>query len=161
MTRPTVQRGLWFDELVLGLVIRHRVTRTITEADNVWFSCITMNPQPLHLDAEYAARTEYGQRLVNSLLTVATLVGLTVADTTLGTTAGNLGFAEMEFPRPMFHGDTLRAETEVVATRLSRTRSDRGIVTFEHRGFNQRDELVARAVRNAMMLCLPEPGRRG
>jgi len=114
-----------------------------------------MNPQPLHLDAEFAKATEFGQRLVNSLFTLSTLVGLSVADLTLGTTVGNLGFEKVEFPKPVFIGDTLYAETEVVSKRESRSRPGQGIVCFEHRATNQRGELVARCVRNALMLGRP------
>jgi acyl dehydratase len=147
--------GKWFEELEPGRVLDHAVTRTVTEADNTFFSCLTMNPQPLHLDAAFAAESEFGQRLVNSMLTLSMLVGMTVAETTLGTTVANLGFAEIDFPRPVVIGDTLWAETEVVASRASASRPDAGIVTFEHRAFNQRDELVARCVRNALMRRRP------
>jgi acyl dehydratase len=147
--------GRFFEDLPTGLVVKHAVTRTITESDNVTFCCLTMNPQPLHLDAEYAARTEFGQPLVNSLFTLGVLVGISVYELTLGTTVANLGFERVEFPRPLFHGDTLHAETEVVAARRSASRSAAGVVTFEHRGFNQRDQLVVRARRAALMLRRP------
>ncbi len=147
--------GKWFEDLDVGMVIDHAVTRTLTEADNTFFSCLTMNPQPLHLDAAYAADTEFGERLVNSMLTLALLVGMTVHETTLGTTVANLGFDAIEFPRPVVAGDTIWAETEVMASRPSGSRPEAGIVTFEHRGFNQRDELVARCTRNALMLRRP------
>ena len=147
--------GKWFEELEAGLLIDHAVTRTVTEADNTLFSCVTMNPQPLHLDAEFGAASEFGERLVNSMFTLALLVGVTVYETTLGTTVANLGFSEVSFPRPMVHGDTLWAETEVVASRLSQSRAATGIVTFEHRGYNQRDELVVRCRRAALMRCRP------
>lgn len=147
--------GRWYEELEVGTTVRHSVTRTITESDNVLFTCLTMNPQPLHLDAEFAARTEFGRPLVNSMFTLGLLVGLAVHDLTVGTTVANLGFSLVEFPKPMFHGDTLRAETEVVEARLSRSRPNAGIVTFEHRGFNQRDELTARCRRQALMLRRP------
>jgi acyl dehydratase len=143
--------GKWFEELTPGLVIDHAITRTITEADNTFFSALTMNPQPLHLDEEFARSTEFGARLVNSMFTLALLVGMTVHETTLGTTIANLGFDEIAFPKPVFHGDTIWAETEVLAARASTSRPEAGIVTFEHRGFNQRDELVARCRRNALM----------
>ena len=132
-------------------MVDHAITRTVTEADNVLFSCMTMNPQPLHLDAEFAAGTEFGQRLVNSLFTLALGVGLTVYETTLGTTAANLGFGEIVFPAPVFHGDTIRAQTEVIAARPSRSNAQLGVVTFEHRAFNQKDVLVMRAQRTALM----------
>ncbi len=147
--------GKWFEDLEPGLVVDHAVTRTVTEADNTFFSCLTMNPQPLHLDAEFAAESEFGERLVNSMLTLSLLVGLTVHETTLGTTVANLGFSEIAFPKPVLVGDTLWAETEVVAARASTSRSEAGIVTFEHRGLNQRDELVARCIRTALMRRRP------
>ncbi|GAA1667415.1 MaoC family dehydratase [Fodinicola feengrottensis] len=123
----------------------------MTETDNVLFSTLTMNPQPLHLDAEFSAGTEFGQRLVNSMFTVGLVVGIAVPELTLGTTVANLGFGKIDFPAPVFHGDTLRVETEVVEARASQSRPDAGIVTFEHRSYNQRDELVCRARRAALM----------
>jgi acyl dehydratase len=147
--------GKWFEELTPGLVIDHAITRTVTEADNTFFTALTMNPQPLHLDEEFARGTEFGARLVNSMFTLALLVGMTVYETTLGTTIANLGFDEIAFPKPVFHGDTIWAETEVLAARASASRPEAGIVTFEHRGFNQRDELVARCRRNALMRRRP------
>jgi acyl dehydratase len=153
MERP--HHGRWFEELEVGLVVQHALTRTVTQADNVSFSTMTMNPSRLHLDAEYAAGTEFGKPLVNSLFTLGLLVGLTVLETTHGTTIANLGFQEVVFPTPVFDGDTIRAETEVMAARESRSRPDAGIVTFEHRAFNQADELVCRAVRDALMRRRP------
>jgi len=147
--------GRWLEDLEAGLVVRHVVRRTITEADNVLFTCLSMNPQPLHLDAEFAAGTEFGQRLVNSLFTLALVVGLSVQDMTLGTTVANLGFGQVEFPRPVFHGDTVHAETEVLSSRPSGSRPGQGVVTFEHRGYTQRDDLVVRAVRHALMRGRP------
>jgi|TARA_B100002003_G_scaffold21331_2_gene17637 acyl dehydratase len=147
--------GRWFEDLPVGLVLRHALTRTITEADNLLFCAITHNPQPLHLDAEFAAGTEFGQRLVNSLFTHGLVVGVSVGDTTLGTTIANLGFDETTFPAPVFLGDTLRVETEVVAARASNSRPDAGIITFEHRAFNQSDVLVCRSRRNALMRRRP------
>jgi acyl dehydratase len=143
--------GMWFEDFREGLVVRHAVTRTLTEADNTFFSALTMNPQPLHLDAEFAAHTEFGRRLVNSLFTLGVLVGLTIYELTHGTTIANLGFARVEFPKPLFHGDTLHAETEVLEARASRSRPDAGIVRFEHRGYNQHDDLVASCERAALM----------
>jgi acyl dehydratase len=137
-------------------VVPHAVTRTITEADNTLFSTLTMNPQPLHLDAHFAEQTEFGERLVNSMMTLAMVVGLSVYELTLGTTVANLGFETIEFPLPMVHGDTLRVESTVLAARRSGSRPTQGIVTFEHRGYNQRDELVARCVRSALMKSRPE-----
>ena len=147
--------GLYFEEFTVGQVFRHRPGRTVTEADNVLFTTMTMNPQPLHLDAEFAAQTEFGQRLVNSLLTLGIAVGLSVGDTTLGTTVGNLGFDKIEFPKPVFHGDTLYVETEIVDKRESRSRPDTGVVFFEHRATNQREELVARIRRAGLMRKKP------
>ena len=147
--------GKYFDELAVGHVFRHEPGRTVTETDNLLFSALSMNPQPLHLDAEFARATEFGQRLVNSLFTLALGVGLSVSDTTLGTTVGNLGFEKVEFPKPVFIGDTLRAETEVLALRPSRSRPGQGVATFEHRAHNQRGELVLRCQRAALMLKRP------
>lgn len=156
MSGHTIQpKGMWFEELTVGLVVPHALTRTITEADNVGFTTQTMNPAPLHLDAAYAAETDWGQPLVNSMLTVAIVVGLSVHELTHGTTVANLGFSEVVFPAPMFHGDTLHAESEVMASRPSKSKDDRGIVTFEHRGFNQHGVLTCRAVRAAMMFRQP------
>ena len=147
--------GKYFEELEVGSVFEHQPARTVTETDNLIFSTLTMNPQPLHLDAEFAAETQFGQRLVNSIFTLGLVIGLSVGDTTLGTTIGNLGFEKTEFPAPVFLGDTIQAVTEVLEKRESRSKPDRGIVTFEHRGFNQRDELVCRCVRLGMMLRKP------
>lgn len=151
---PTM--GRWFEDLNPGLVIDHAVTRTITEADNTLFSVLTMNPQPLHLDESFAATTEFGSRLVNSLFTLSLLVGLSVFETTLGTTVANLGFDEIAFPTPVFPGDSIHAQTEVVSSRPSASRPSQGIVVFDHQAFNQRDELVARCRRPALMLRRPE-----
>jgi len=151
MKRPVT--GKWFEQLTVGMVIHHAIRRTITESDNVGFTTMTMNPAWLHLDAHYAVNeTEFGKPLVNSLLTLGMVVGISVHDTTLGTTVANLGFSEVAFPAPMFHGDTLRVESEVMASRPSKSRPNQGITTFEHRGFNQNDVLVCRATRNALML---------
>ena len=147
--------GRYFEELGVGLIVQHRIRRTITEADNVFFSTMTMNPQPLHLDAEYAAQTEFGKPLVNSLLTLSLLIGLSVHELTLGTLVANLGFEEISFPKPVFHGDTLHAESEVVAARVSNSRVNAGIVTFEHRAFNQHDDLVVKCWRVALMQRQP------
>lgn len=147
--------GRYFEELTVGELIRHQPGRTVTETDNLLFSALSMNPQPLHLDAEFARHTEFAQRLVNSIFTLALGVGLSVGDTTLGTTVGNLGFERVEFPKPVFIGDTLYAETEVIALRESRSRPTQGIVTFEHRASNQRGEVVMRARRAALMLRRP------
>jgi acyl dehydratase len=143
--------GKLFEELEPGQVYRHQPGRTITESDNVFFSCLTMNPQPLHVDFHAAAKAEFAKPLVNSLFTLGVVVGLSVGDTTLGTTVGNLGFEKTEFPRPVFHGDTIYSETEVVDKRESRSRPQWGIVVFEHRARNQNGELVMTCRRAAMM----------
>jgi acyl dehydratase len=143
--------GKYFEELEIGQTFRHQPGRTVTEADNVWFSCLTMNPQSLHVDFHAASKAEFGKPLVNSLFTLGVAVGLSVGETTLGTTVGNLGFEKVEFPKPVFHGDTIYSETEVVDKRESRSRPQWGIVTFVHRARNQHDEVVMVARRNAMM----------
>jgi acyl dehydratase len=150
--------GKYYEELTVGQVFQHQPGRTVTEADNVFFSCLTMNPQPLHLDAEFAKTSHFGQRLVNSIFTLGLVVGLSVGETTLGTTVGNLGFEKVEFPKPVFHGDTVYAETEIVDKRESRSRPQWGIVTFEHRARNQDGEIVMRARRQAMMRKRPSEG---
>ena len=129
----------------------HAAGRTVTEMDNVLFSCLTMNPQPLHLDAEFAKSTEFGRQLVNSLFTLGLVIGISVPDTTLGTTIANLGMSDVRFPSPVFHGDTVRVETTVVSKRESKSRADAGIVEFEHRGINQRGEAVCICRRAAFM----------
>jgi len=144
--------GLTFDELAVGQVFTHQPSRTVTEADNLLFSALTMNPQPLHLDAEFAKTSHFGQRLVNSIFTLGLVIGLSVGETTLGTTVGNLGFEKVEFPKPVFIGDTITAETRVLEKRESKSRPEWGIVVFEHRGVNQRGEVVAICRRAAMML---------
>ena len=151
--RPVM--GRWFEDLEPGLVIDHAITRTVTESDTTTFSVMTMNPAALHLDEAYAATTEFGTRIVNSLFTLSLLIGLSVYETTHGTTVANLGFDEIVFPAPVFHGDTIHAQTEVVSTRASSSRPEQGIVVFEHRAFNQRDELVARCRRSALMRRRP------
>jgi acyl dehydratase len=143
--------GLTFEQFVVGQSFEHPIRRTVTEADNMLFSVMTMNPQPLHLDAEFSAGTEFGQRLVNSLFTLGLMIGLTVGETTLGTTIANLGMTDVRFPKPVFHGDTLRATTTVVSVRASKSRPDAGLVEFEHRAINQRDETVAQCRRTALM----------
>jgi len=149
---PRPHRGLWFEELEPGTLVHHAIRRSLTEADNVLFTSMTMNPAWLHLDFDYARNeTEFGRPLVNSLLTLAVVIGISVHETTLGTTVANLGFQEIRFPAPVFHGDTLRVESEVLAARASQSRPRQGVVTFEHRGFNQDGVLVCRAVRDALM----------
>lgn len=152
--------GRWFEELTVGTVVRHATRRTVTETDNVLFTTMTMNPAPLHLDAEYAAGTEFGRPLVNSMFTVALVVGLSVPELTLGTIVAQLGLDEVAFPHPVFPGDTVRVETEVVSARESRSRPDAGIVVFEHRAHNQHGDLVCRARRTGLMHRRPAPGGR-
>lgn len=148
--------GSWFEDLTVGRIIDHARRRTLTESDNVFFSTMTMNPAWLHLDFDYAQKhTEFKQPLVNSLLTLSTLIGISVHETTLGTTVANLGFSTISFPAPMFHGDTLRAQSEVLESRPSRSRPNQGITTFAHRGYNQNDELVVECERAALMLRRP------
>ncbi len=148
--------GKTFEELTIGAVFEHEITRTITETDNLLFSAMTHNPQPLHIDAEFAKTTQFGQILVNSYFTLGLVVGLSVGDTTLGTTIGNLGMDKVEFPNPVFIGDTLRVQTKIVEKRESKTKLDRGIVWFEHLGINQRDEVVCECLRKGMMLRKPQ-----
>ncbi|MEX0405172.1 MaoC family dehydratase [Aquibium sp. LZ166] len=144
--------GLYLEEFVPGAVIRHSLTKSVTESDNMLFSVMTLNPQPLHIDFDFAAKSEWGKPLVNSLFTLGLMIGISVHDTTLGTTIGNLGMTETVFPHPLFHGDTVHVETEVLSVRESKSKPDRGIVEFEHRAYNQDNILVARCVRQAMML---------
>ncbi|WP_322753730.1 MaoC family dehydratase [Frankia sp. Cas3] len=155
--RRIEQRGLWFDELEIGVVYVHRPGRTVSEADNTLFTTLTMNTQALHLDEAWSATQPFGRRLVNSMFTLSTLVGLSVNQLTQGTTVANLGFSDIRFPAPVFHGDTLYAETTVVDKRRSRSRPGQGVVTFEHTAHNQDGEVVAVAVRSALMLC-SDPG---
>jgi acyl dehydratase len=147
--------GLWFEDFTEGQVFEHALSRTVTEMDNVLFSSLTMNPQPLHLDAEFARTTEFGRPLVNSLFTLGLLIGMTVGETTLGTTIGNLGMTSVAFPKPVFHGDTLRARSTVRSVRASRSRPDVGLVEFLHEATNQRGEVVATCVRTALMRRRP------
>lgn len=144
--------GKYYEELEIGTVFQHLPHRTITETDNLLFSTMTHNPQPLHIDAEFAKTTQHGQILVNSLFTLGLVIGLSVGDTTLGTTIGNLGMDKTEFPNPVFIGDTLRVQTEIKEKRESKSKSDRGIVWFQHTAYNQRDELVCDCLRKGMML---------
>lgn len=147
--------GQYFEELEPGRSFEHAWSRTVTEMDNVLFSTLTLNVQPLHLDEHFAAGTEWGQRLVNSLFTLGLMIGMTVNDTTLGTTIANLGMNDVRFPKPVFHGDTLRARTQVVSARDSRSRPESGLVEFEHTALNQRDEVVATCRRTALMRRRP------
>ena len=144
--------GLYFEEFSVGRKFDHALRRTVTEADNVFFSAMTHNPSPLHLDEEYMKGTEFGARLVNSLFTLGLMVGISVQETTLGTTVANLGMDEVRFPKPVFHGDTLRVESEVLELRESKSRPSQGIVVFAHRAINQRGEIVAQCKRSALML---------
>lgn len=143
--------GKFFEELEIGMEFQHEPSRTVTETDNLLFTALTLNPQPLHLDAEFAKDSIHGQILVNSIFTLGLVVGLSVGDTTLGTTLGNLGFDKTTFPNPVFIGDTITVSSKVIAKRESRTKPDRGIVTFEHQGVNQRGEIVCLCERGAMM----------
>ncbi|MDJ0324001.1 MaoC family dehydratase [Cryobacterium sp. PH31-AA6] len=154
--RTIEQRGLYYEEFDLGVRYLHRPGRTVTEADNVLFSTLTMNGQALHLDAAWAATQPFGQRLVNSMFTLSTLVGSSVAQLTQGTIVANLGFAEVTFPHPLFHGDTLYSETIVTAKRLSASRPGQGIVTLGHTGRNQSGDVVATAVRTVLVWCEEE-----
>jgi acyl dehydratase len=144
--------GLYFEEFEPGTVIEHQTRRTVGEMDNVLFSALTLNLAPLHLDAEYSKGTIYGERLVNSLFTLGLVTGISMQDTTQGTTLGNLGFSEVTFPKPLFHGDTVHVRTEIVGKRESKSRNDSGIVTFRHYGINQRDEVVCDCTRAGLML---------
>ena len=148
--------GLYFEEFAVGRVFEHAWTRTVTEVDNVLYSSLTMNVQPLHLDEEFASKTEFGQRIVNSLFTLGLMIGITVNDTTLGTTVANLGMTDVRFPKPVFHGDTLRVQTTVVSVRESKSRPDAGIVEFSHIAINQRGETVAQCIRQALMRKKPK-----
>ena len=151
------QRGLWFEELDLAVVYLHRPGRTATEADNVLFTTLTMNPQALHLDEAWSSDQPFGKRLVNSLFTLSTLVGLSVAQLTQGTIVANLGFKDVRFPKPVFHGDTLYCETIVVDKRLSSSRPGEGIATFEHTARNQHGDVVAVAIRTTLVRLMPVP----
>ncbi len=149
--------GLYYEQFEVGRGFRHAVTRTVTEMDNTLFSVMTLNMQPLHLDAHFAEQTEFGQRLVNSLFTLGLVIGISVTDTTLGTTIANLGMSDIRFPKPVFHGDTIHVETEVMALRASKSRPEAGIVEFEHRGLNHRDEVICVCRRSAFMKRQPAP----
>jgi acyl dehydratase len=154
-------RGLYYEEFEVGRTYEHAFRRTITEMDNVMFTSLTMNVQPLHLDEEFAKTTIHGQRLVNSLFTLALVNAYQVPELTMGTTLGNLGYEEVRFPNPVFHGDTLRGKTTILGKRLSKSRTDSGIVFFEHVGYNQRDQVVCTCKRSGLMMLAPtgEAGR--
>jgi acyl dehydratase len=144
--------GLWFDQFEVGHVFEHEIRRTVTEADNMWFSNATYNPAAIHIDAEYCKGTEFGRPLMNSIFTLGLVIGLSVQDTTLGTTVANLGMIDVVFPKPVFAGDTIRSRTTVKETRPSKSRPNQGIVTFLHEGLNQRGEVVCSCTRQALML---------
>ncbi len=148
-------RGMYFEEFEIDKPIEHTIRRTVTEMDNTLFSCMTHNPQPLHIDHEFSAGTEWKQPLVNSLFTLGLMIGISVNDTTIGTTIGNLGMTDVKFPKPVFHGDTIRVVTKIVSKRESKSRKDAGLVEFHHAAFNQRGELVAECTRQAMMRKKP------
>jgi acyl dehydratase len=148
--------GRWFEELEVGDVVRHATRRTVTETDNVLFTTMTMNPAPMHLDAEYAGASEFGRPLVNSMFTLGLVVGLSVPELTLGTIVAQLGLTDVAFPAPVFHGDTIAVETTVVSRRESRSRPDAGLVEFEHRATKQDGTLVCRATRTGLMSKRPQ-----
>jgi acyl dehydratase len=147
--------GRYLEQFEVGEVIKHPITRSITESDNVFFSVMTMNPQPLHIDFDYAAKSEWGKPLVNSLLTLGMMIGISVHDTTLGTIIANLGMTDTSFPHPLFHGDTIRVETRIVSIRPSRSKPDRGVVEMEHCAYNQHGDLVAKCLRQTMIQKRP------
>jgi acyl dehydratase len=147
--------GLYFEQFSVGQTFVHEIRRTVTDMDNILFSALTYNPAAVHIDHEYAKSTEFGKPLMNSIFTLGLIIGLSVQDTTLGTTVGNLGMEDTKFPRPVFAGDTLRAETKILAVRESKSRPTQGIVTFEHRGFNQHNEEIAYCRRTGLMMRRP------
>jgi acyl dehydratase len=148
--------GLWFEQFVVGQRFTHEIRRTVTDMDNMLFSSLTFNPAALHIDHAYAATTEFGRPLMNSLFTLGLVIGLSVQDTTFGTTVANLGMTDTTFPKPVFAGDTIRSETTVTQVRPSKSRPGQGIVTFEHIGLNQRDEIVCQTTRAALMMAKPD-----
>jgi acyl dehydratase len=147
--------GLWFDELKVGQIFNHAIRRTVTETDNVLFTAMTHNPAQLHLDEEYMKGTEFGTRIVNSAFTLGLMVGISVAETTLGTAVANLGWDEVRFPKPLFHGDTVNVVTEVIELRDSKSRPEAGIVTFLHKAFNQHGDVVATCKRSGLQRRKP------
>jgi acyl dehydratase len=152
--------GYYLEELEIGRVFKHAIRRTVTETDNVLFSTMTHNPAPLHIDHEYMrTQSEFGRPLVNSFFTLGLIVGISINDTTLGTTVANLGLTDVRFPNPLFVGDTVHVETEVIAARPSKSRPTNGILTLEHRGYNQNDVLVAICRRSVLMLRSPTGGK--
>jgi acyl dehydratase len=144
--------GLYFEQFEIGMVFNHEIRRTVTDMDNMLFSSLTYNPAAIHIDHDYASRTEFGKPLMNSIFTLGLVIGLSVQDTTLGTTIANLGMTDTTFPKPVFAGDTIRSQTKVVDLRDSKSRPTQGIVTFEHLGLNQRDEIICRTLRGALMI---------
>lgn len=150
--------GLYFEEFEVGQVFDHAITRTVTEMDNVLFSSLTYNPQPLHIDQDFSSKTDWGKPLVNSIFTLGLMIGVSVHETTLGTTIGNLGMTDVKFPKPVFHGDTIRSTSEVVSKRESKSRPGAGIIEFRHCAYNQRGELVAECTRQAFMHKKPAEG---
>lgn len=144
--------GRYFEQFEVGQAFHHEIRRTVTEADNVWFNAATYNPAQIHIDHDYCSRTEFGKPLVNSIFTLGLVLGLSIQDTTLGTTVANLGMTDTKFPKPVFAGDTLRSVTTVVEVRESKSRPNQGIVTFRHEGFNQRDDLICTTLRQALIL---------
>lgn len=149
--------GLWFEQFNVGQVFEHEIRRTVTEADNIWFCSATYNPAAIHIDAEYCKGTEFGRPLVNSIFTLGLVIGLSIQDTTLGTTVANLGMSDTRFPKPLFYGDTVRARTTIQDVRESKSRPNAGIVTFLHQGFNQHGHEVCVTVRQGLMLKRPAP----
>jgi acyl dehydratase len=147
--------GLYFEQFEIGQRFRHEIRRTVTDMDNVLFSSLTYNPAAIHIDHEYAKGTEFGKPLMNSIFTLGLVIGLSIQDTTLGTTIGNLGMTDTAFPKPVFAGDTIRSETKILDKRESKSRPTQGIVSFEHIGLNQRDEIICRTLRQALMMKLP------
>jgi acyl dehydratase len=143
--------GKWFEEFEIGQVFQHEIRKTVLEYENMLFSSLTFNPAQLHIDHDYASKTEFGRPLMNSVFTLGLVIGLSIQDTTLGTTVANLGMDETTFPSPVFSGDTIRCQTKVLELRASKSRPGQGIVKFEHLGFNQRDEVVCRTMRSALM----------
>lgn len=151
--------GLYFEEFEIGKVYEHAITRTVTEMDNVLFTALTHNPQPLHLDAHFAAKTEWGRPLVNSLFTLGLLIGISVEDTTAGTLFANLGMTDVRFPNPLFHGDTVHCTSEIVSKRESKSRPNAGLVEFRHKAFKQDGKLVAECLRQTMIYKKHQPAK--
>src|SRR2546421_10673092 len=151
-----IMQGLYLEEFEVGRKFEHALRRTVTEMDNTLFSCLTHNPQPLHIDHDFAAKSEWGKPLVNSIFTLGVMIGVSVGDTTIGTTVGNLGMTDARFPQPVFPGDTLHFPTAVLTKRETKSRPDAGIVEFLHKAFNQKGEMVAECKRQAMMRKRPK-----